>query len=200
MAGTAARPKHHLPPPPPLPSQTLRTPRPGRGQSPEIRRQYAGAMTSTPRCPTPPSGQLNLWMVPYAGRSPSIVVGCALCRAESSRKGAGAPATPQEWAAWPRLSAVRDHAALALQGPGNVLGWKPVCNENETIGLPPVGTRPAEHPGKGNQSSFEYGKGIRRPQHGGPPGGVIAPDPPTAAPMVSAPPEGACLWRNSVHN
>ena len=40
----------------------------------------------------------------------------------------------------------------------------------------------------------------RRPQQGGHPGGVTFPDPPRAAPMVSAPPEGACLRCKLVHS
>ena len=88
-------PSASYPPPPPQPAHPERRGR-GRGQSQQLRRHCAGAMAPTSHCPAPPTppSQLNLWVVPDAGRNPPILVGRALCRAEPSRKGAGAPATP----------------------------------------------------------------------------------------------------------
>ena len=111
-------------PPPPSPEHPGRHGQ-GRDQSPQLRRHYAGAMAPTSRCPgpppPPPRGQLNLWVVPHAGRNPPILVGRALCRAEPSRKGAGAPATPPEWAARWSDGAVGRAAAPAPRLPS----WAP---------------------------------------------------------------------------
>ena len=43
--------------------------------------------------PLPPVNQ-HLWVVPYAGRNPPILVGRALCRAEPSEYGATSPLKP----------------------------------------------------------------------------------------------------------
>ena len=54
-------------------------------------------MAPASRCREPPRRpiQQNLWVVPYAGRNPPMLVGRALCRAEPSGKGAGGPLNPR---------------------------------------------------------------------------------------------------------
>ena len=94
----------------------------GRRESAGTRRARGSGGTARQDLRPPPPTCQHLWVVPYAGRNPPMLVGRAL--AEPSTEGARVPTTPRNGWRGPAGGAVRGHIALAWPSLGFLLGYK----------------------------------------------------------------------------